>query len=374
MSWLAFLLAFSPSAEAKWEMSDLSLLMPLPEPGAQNRLWHARTTTRGGALLPKEVYDSLPMLVVLRDREWLYDSLRVVAARIDPCFAEGNGPCRRQVRFVWQPMEEIRGSFTTLDAAAHTFHELSDQDWANLIAGLERLKKLYPLPSGQALGVHPHLASSGIQGAFGREFARLLFSVCGPLNLVRATAMTVNTEGTVWVFTGFDIKNGKHERFLIPRVNNRAQAFFSDLENALEFRATMNPFPANEASFLSFLRDSSTAERELGEDEIAKAVRSSLVALNPKLSNPGTIDCASCHAARAVPLWAELRFPSWNWNGMFAGELFRGEGNLTNISASPRRTNVLRAFGYFNRDPILSPRTIFETSLAVESMNARFKP
>lgn len=366
---LALTLSFP--AFSAWEMNEVSYLLPLPTPGYPNRLWAADTAAKNGQLLPRSVYQELPMLVVLRDREWLYQALRVVAFRVDPCFQEGTGnpPCRRQLRFVWQPLEETRGQWMALDAAVHTFHDLNEAEWKTLKEGLSRLRTRYPQEKGLALQVHPRLAKEGIGSAYGRELSRILFSLAGPGNLTRATAMTVNTEGTVWVFTGFDLKDGVATRIPVPRTKNVAQAFFANLERPLDYRSTMNPFPQNEAPFLSLLRDSAAAEREMTEAELQSAVRSSLRALNPRLSNPGTVDCASCHAARGVPAWASEKFPRWNWDSIFGDDLFRAPGaNLTDTTVQPRRTNILRAFGYFGTDPVISPRTVFETALVAGAM------
>lgn len=360
---------FPVSASASWELNEVSFLFPLPGPAQANRLWDVRTNGVGGALLPRSIYDKLPMLVVWRDREWIYPNLRVVGVRVDPCFQEGTSPCRKQVRLAWQPMEELRGQWTTLDAAVHTFHDLDDASWTRLRDGLTALKTRFPMPPNLPLQVHPHLASSGPNGAYWQSFSRLILGVIGFGNLSRATVMTVNTEGTVWVFTGFDIKNGEATRIPVARTNHVAQAFFFEPGDPLEYRSSMNPFPANEAPFLNLLSDSAKAEREMGEEEIAKAVRSSLVALNPRRSNPGTIDCASCHAARAVPDWAAEKFPRWNWETMFGDDLFRGAGNLANTTVQPRRTNLLRAFGYFGTEPVISPRTVFESSLVAGAMD-----
>jgi hypothetical protein len=363
-------LALPLPAQSAWELNELSYLFPLPEPLAENHLWGTSTPGRHGTLLPRSVYAELPMLVVPRDREWLYENLRVVAARIDPCFREGHdesAPCRRQIRFVWQPMEIVRGSWTTLDAAVHTFHELSEDEWKKLRLGLFALKTKFPMDSSLPLQVHPLLSRSP-QGTQFRELSRLLHSFTGPANLVRATAMTVNTQGTVWVFTGFDIKDGVATRIPVPRTKNVAQAFFTSLENPFEYKSTMNPFPANESPFLRILQDSAAAEREMKEEELVEGVRSAINALNPLRSNPGTIDCASCHAARAVPTWAKAKFNGWNWEGLFGKDLFRSSANLADTTPQPRRTNLLRAFGYFGSDPVISPRTVFETALASAKM------
>lgn len=356
-------------ASSSWELSDFSILMPLPAKESANQLWPASAEGRGGALLPRKVYDQLPWLTTDHDRNWIYENLRVVGMRIDPCFREGSGPCQKQIRLVWQPLEKTDGEWAALDVAVHTFYSLGDADWVRVLSGLLELKARYPMEANLPLGVHPILKAQGMGGSYAKELSALLLSLCGTANLNRATAMTVGVEGSVWVFTGFDIEGGVMKRISIPRTDNQAQGFFVRLPAGEEFEASLNPVPQGENAFLSLLADSVNAEKAMGEKTVAEAVRSSLRMLNPRFSNPGTVDCASCHAARAVPAWAEAHFPAWNWKTIFGELVFEGPGNLKDTTPGTRRTNVLRAFGYFGRDPVVSARTVFETSLTLEQMN-----
>ncbi len=364
------LFAASPAVAAPlWELNQLSILMPLPEREAPNHLWAPKTRVRDGVPLPEQVYQALPLLVIPGDRNWLFEHLRVVAVRIDPCFIEGSEPCQKQIRFVWQPVEQVNGVWRTLDAAIHTFHLLDDRSWSDLVAELAKLNKKFPIPPNLPLGIHPLLKVQGMTGAFATELARILIGHIREKNFIRATAMTVNTEGTIWVFTGFDVKDGQLTRTSIPKTDNVAQAFFSNLKGSPEYITRMNPEPSGEQLFLTLLSDSFQAKQKMSQNDVVEVVRKSLEFGNPRLSNPGTVDCASCHAARALPAWGQVNFPNWDWQGLFAKEIFRGQGNLNNTSIRPERTNVLRSFGYFESDPAISPRVIHETSLAAELMN-----
>jgi hypothetical protein len=365
------LLCSSPLPALAWELNQLAILFPLPERGAGNSLWGPGTKTQAGPPLPRAVYDDLPTIAQGRDREWLYGSLRVVAVRIDPCFREGDGPCQKQLRFVWQPVEQgPDGTWQTLDAAVHTFHVLSDDAWNALTADLAELNGKFPLPPDQPIGVHPWLRAQGPGGAFGLALARVLFRYAKEENFARATAMTVNREGTIWVFTGFDVNGREHRRIAIPKTDNVAQAFFTGLFDSPEFAARMNPEPP-EKSFLRLLRDSWRAKQEMSPAELVEVFRRALEFGNPRLSNPGTLDCASCHAARSLPEWGRTNFPGLEWEKLFQREIFRGPGNLVNTTVRPARTNVLRAFGYFGRDPVISPRLVHEASLGLERMNGQ---
>jgi hypothetical protein len=347
---------------AAWELNQVSILMPLPEKGAANDLWRDFP-------LPRNVYESLPRLTFTKDADWLYDNLRVVAVRIDPCFVDVQGPCQRQIRFVWQPLENTNGGWRTIDAAVHSFHTLNENSWRSLAGELARLNKKFPMASGLPLTVHPVLKAQGLKGEYGRELERIFKSRVSEANLTRATAMTVNAQGTLWTFAGFDVNGEQLTRLPVPKTDNVAQAFFVRRTGDSEYVSRMNPEPQGEKLFLTFLADSAKAKLEMSSDDMVEAVRKSFELSNPRRLNPGQVDCASCHSSRAVPDWAALNFPNWNPSEIFKNEIYRGPGNLTNITVNPLRTDVLRAFGYFGADPVVSPRVIHETSLVVERMD-----
>lgn len=121
-------------------------------------------------------------------------------------------------------------------------------------------------------------------------------------------------------------------------------------------------FPEN-AAFVDVIANSRTAPKRFPRERLALGVRRALAVENPRLHNPGTVDCASCHAAQAVPGWAARQFPDWSFPQMFAAENFAPTVD-PQVGGYPWKASVLRAFGYFGRDPVISRRVMFETSLA----------
>ncbi|MBX2988017.1 MAG: hypothetical protein KF802_08970 [Bdellovibrionaceae bacterium] len=362
---LALLSSFSFAA---WDLNDLSILMPLPANGEEQLMLHARSPGQGGVLMPPPVYEALPGIVVGGDKQAIYERfLKVVAVRIDPCFAEGTAPrnCLRQIRLVWQPLKAAPNGWSTHDAAIHTFHVLDENQWSSLLTSLRELKTKGFLATGLPLQVHPVLRAQGYRGPYWKELSRLLLSFCGPQNLWRATAMTVNPMGNVWVFTGFNVNQGQLQRIQIARLQRPAQSVFVNIRDVSEFIMDISPAPENEIPLLTLVRDSKTAQKVKPEAEIAEAVRRAVIFENPRLHNPGTLDCASCHIARNVGLWAQERYPRWSWNQLFGKELYRGPGQLSNTTRQNRRVDALRAFGYFEKDPIISQRVINESSASL---------
>lgn len=360
-----------------WDLNELSVLMPLPRVIESGAMWTPRTSGGRGELLPASTYGVLPQIVMGQDPARVFEALRVVALRFDPCFQEGTvpGPCQRQVRLVWQPLvargARLESGVGTIDASVHSFHILDEAEWRELVRGLRALKARFPLGPGLPLQVHPWLAREGYGGPFWAEFQRTVLPFLGDENIGRVTAMTVNPRGNVWVFLGFDRTAGRWHRQAIPRANHTAQGFFSGLVGAPEFRADMNPRPEGETTLLEFFLDSAKMRAEQPEERLIEAVRRAHFIENPRLSNAGTVDCASCHAARAIPAWAEKNYPAWA--GRAFPERFVASGNAVNLTVNPLRTNVLRAFGYFGADPVIAQRTINETALILTSgaMNSR---
>lgn len=375
---IALVLGCASSAWAQtWDLNELSVLMPLPRALEAGAMWSPRTSGGRGELLPPAIYGVLPQIVMGQDPTRVFEALRVVALRFDPCFQEGAvpGPCQRQVRLVWQPLvargARLESGVGTIDASVHSFHVLSEPEWRGLTQGLRALKVRFPLGPGLPLQVHPWLAREGYGGAFWSEFQKTVLPFIGGDNIGRVTAMTVNPRGNVWVFLGFDRAGGSWHRQAIPRANHTAQGFFSGLVGAPEFRADMNPRPDGETTLLEFFLDSAKMRAEQPEERLVEAVRRAHFLENPRLSNAGTVDCASCHAARAIPAWAEKNYPAWA--GRHFPERFVSPLNAANLTVQPLRTNVLRAFGYFGVDPVIAQRTINETALIISSgaMNAR---
>lgn len=345
-------------AFAAWNVNDLSILLPLPKAGEESKM-----IGPSPALLPKPLYDALPNMLMKPDPETVYNGLlKVVAIRFDHCFREGDSPCQKQVRLVWQPVRFQGGKATTLDGAIHTFHAFDDAAFASLVEELKPLR----LASGPAeLGVHPTLAAEGY-GPFWEKLKSLVNKHCGVKNLIRATMMTSNPRGVIWVFSGFDIVNGQLKRMEIPRTSGATtQSFFAALENAGgEFRAGLDPAPAGEEPFVNLLRNSVEAKTRMTDRSLIEATKSALKAENPRLSNPGTIDCASCHSAHVIPLWTLKNF-TFDWDTTFAAELFA----RLNPLSQPEPANVLRAFGYFKDRPVVSRRVANEAAETAAQFN-----
>jgi len=353
-------------------LNDYSILLPLPHRDQLKLVLGPQSQGSRGALLPTRLSEGLPALVPgFGDKdEIVAERVRVVAVRLDPCFFEGVGPikCQAQIRMVWQPLLLDRRVPMTQDAALHTFYNLTDAEFAQLLLDLK------PYSVGQKLDplqVHPGFLRHGYDSPYARGFFSVLLRYAGESNFSRVTFMAVNPRGTVWAFGAFDIKQGELDRQMIPRIDFGGQGFFVSLQNLQEFRSQMNPYPPDEADFLSFLDNSAEVKKMKGDADLQKVIRRAYEFENPEKHNPGTLDCVSCHIAQPVRRWAELQFPQWNVDQVFAGSKFSRPLLINNEPSPLFRIDQLRAFGYFGSEPVITDRVLNETAVVFSSLQGR---
>lgn len=351
-----------------WTLNDVSLLLPLPEWSEVNELLSPFDLGEKGELLPLDVYKSLPSMVIGADPELIYNEhLKVIALRIDPCFLEKNSPyaCRRQIRMVWQPVLPNGLKTITADAAFHSFYDLDDKEWSQL---LKLLAPLSQLDLHHELDVHPLIRRQGLKGEHWQILKSIFLKFIGSENLVRATVMTVDQVGSFWVFSGVNVESGVISRIQIPRIDRVNQGFFLDLSDLREMRTSINPYPENAANWLNLVTDSKRALREMSRSEMSEALGQALKIENPQMEDPSSMDCVSCHIAQSVRLWADRNL-SWDWKSELSESWYQSNDvNLKNNSVNPGFANRLRAFGYFIDEPVISQRLINESAEALTAI------
>jgi hypothetical protein len=222
------------STDGGLDVNDVSFLIPLPAPGHEATLLALSDSDGRGVLLPRALYDGLPVLVEGTAPAELYARLRVVGIRVDPCFPGSTPPaapsCLKQLRLVAQPLhvggEDADFQTVSEDATVHLFNGLSDADFDEVHRGLWSLKALAgELTDGRPLGVHPVLEREGLEGAYGSALRSLVLRHCGAQNLTRVAFMSVATQGSLWRFGAFDVENGALVAAQIPRIGTTAQGF-----------------------------------------------------------------------------------------------------------------------------------------------------
>jgi hypothetical protein len=355
-----------------WSMNDASVLLPLPDGNDFQYLLSPSEKNSTEALLPHSVFQLLPELSNQANQESLYwNNIKVIGVRFDPCFQEGESAsyCRRQIRLVWQPLLVKGNQTTTIDAAIHTFHEFSESEW-ELIKNQWRPNSNDHLP----LQINPTIQVQGYQGAYWNQLKKIILQFCHESNLIRVTTMGVR-QNNVWNFMGIDRTPQGWKRMEIPKLNSNvapvAQLFFlvpESLLNLKEFKGGASRLPQGQENWEWFLSDSINMKKNQSEAEFKKIIRKAIQLENPKLNNPGTSDCVSCHLAQPVRLWGEANFKNWNWDQEFKTDQFAAsKQNLENKSVNPFQADRLRSFGYFGFEPIISQRVIHETAIVVDT-------
>ncbi len=357
------------------DLNDVSFLYPLPPPGRESSLLHVSAAGLGGQLLPRRHYDGLPPLVEGQTPDALYQLLRVVSARVDPCFPGSAPPaaptCVKQLRLVAQPVlpggADAGFATTTFDATVHLFYGLSDSSFEAVHRGLWELHALADGQTrGRPLGVHPVLARQGLDGAYAAVLNGLIRAHAGEANLTRVAFMAVNAQGFAWTFGASNVDGGALVDDTIPRLNGAKRQGVQE-QGTAEFRAGLMLPPPTGDELPVIL---SERELRLTDDfTLGEALTSALRLEHPERSSPKTADCASCHVASRARRNAEQRRMVDNraHPDLFTSSRF----DLRRLDGVGDDPHALRAFGYFGPRTALSQRTINESAVVADVLSSR---
>jgi hypothetical protein len=357
------------SEDAGLDLNDVSFLFPLPAPGHEAQLLGL------DALLPRALFDGLPVIVEGAEADALFARLRVVSVRVDPCFPGSAPPappsCVKQVRLVAQPVlnggPDAGFTETTEDATLHLFYVLDDAQFADVHRALWQLKAAAGVATdGAPLDVHPVMKSEGLDGAYAAAVKQLVRTHCGAQNLARVAFMSVSNFGRAWRFGGFDVVGGALVATDIPRLNGLTAQNVQEFGTP-EFR-NGSLLPAPPGDDLDTLL-SESALRLADERTLSRALTSALQIEHPARSSPKTIDCGSCHVASRARRHAEAERQvdtSAHEDAFHAAPRF----NLARVDGAGDDPAALRAFGYFGARSALSQRTINESAVVAEALSA----
>lgn len=342
--------AGSDGGPRPWNPNEVSILFPPPLELAMRG-----TRSDGGAseLMPADVFArlgnrdaGLPRLVeAFADRD-LYPDLRVVSARVDPCFdgPDDAGVCERQVRLAAQVVEP-GGSIS--DAAIHLFYRLNEAEFIEVLARLRALSRAQPV-SG-VLGVHP--APAGI--------AAVIRDACSTANLTRFTFMAVGRSKN-WFFHILDRRSDGSfvESEIVGAGSSDA---FTDQGQPGFRMGIMPPVPWFPAALLT------TGEtRALSQPAFESAYDALVRLANPKLTRTADVSCAACHAGPSTQV-ESLRDRDAGTAPMTASAY---ASPPLQPSTPPFRIGNMHAFSYFFGQPTVSERTLNETQEVVRYLSS----
>lgn len=363
------------------QLNDVSVLFPLPSSAAEQSDGLLAMTAKGarGELLPKRMFEELPSIfgsvasdLIGATNSASYDNLRVVAMRIDPCFAELEPPasgqgCRNQVRLVVQETE-VGSAF---DSGLHLFYAVSREEVLELVRAIGGLRQ--KLAVSRALGKlqpHPLMVEQGLAGEMASGVRAAILAHAGSENLVRITRMTQNN-GPFWDFSGFEVESGKLVPMHIPTLPADGDAKQTIERNFGAFQGLEANPPSGSTDEITLLSRPTEASA-LSESERAAKLTSLLRVENPGAHSPDTIDCASCHAATPIKKlvvephgWSTAGLPAFEPNAArFDREALEPsyDGDTTPIM------NV-HAFSYFGAGLGISQRVVNESAAIVDYLS-----
>jgi hypothetical protein len=343
------LLSGDASASMAAGMNDVSILFPMPTSIADiDNLLAPSTFGVGGPLFPSELYASLGSITGSTVIEIdagpplnptffpptnlglpevyiaAYDDLRVVAMRVDPCFASlapdpSGAGCTAQLRLIFQevrwedagtpPAYSSESGAAVFDSAIHAFYDLSRAQFLSLARALIDLR--IANENGDSLGPlapHPIMVRQGLGGPMSQGVQRLILQYAGEQNLVRVAESGIvdfvcdcPSFAGKWGMSVFDVQGlpAAATARAIPTlvdVNVDGGSVFAQFmvlnagpvfdvspttTASDDYLAIYNPFP---------LGGLPSSTNKAGIDALLRVE-------NPRYNSPDTIDCASCHMA-----------------------------------------------------------------------------
>lgn len=359
-------------AQAKlWDLSDVTQIYSL----------EAAVTAgvRLSEVLPREVYAQVigqtgltpgartPGFVLTPEE--LYRNLSLVAFRIDPCFRDlFTDPCRRQIRAVWQPITQVAGRYTTVDAAVHTFYDLTPAEFELVLQNLQAFKQAAQArTNGGPLQVHPGLRE---KTSYAQSVGTLLRRAIGWRNTSRIAVMKLMMGENGWRFLGFDVIGGKLKlQEIFPgliqeqQLNNLAEDGAYDARQTLASSVTREK-PDQLFRVANDSRDPALSDVETLKLYFARSIRVS----QPRLHLPGTVDCLSCHASDGVKAVTARALIARGFNVKIPQPT--GRYDLRNRSALYGSTRSQRGVGYFRDGLQILDRTILESAEVADALNS----
>jgi hypothetical protein len=384
-------------------MNDVSVLFPLPSTQADiENLLAPSATGIQGVLLPSALYvlvgpiaggtdDPFPDANEPHETFAAYDALRVVAMRIDPCFASlapdpSGAGCAAQMRLVFQELTWITlegdagPAAWAFDSALHASYALSRDQFLTLSRALVALRAANQ--DGDVLGPlapHPIMAREGLSGAMSQGVEKLILQYAGADNLVRVAVMNLNAPAFasfgVWGFGVFDV--GGAPSTATPRAiptlvdpSDGGSVYTQGVAGAGSSEANPSPVTTSADNFFPLYLP---GEADASFDP--PALLDALVRVeNPSDNSPETIDCVSCHLA--TPAEMGIGIPKYGFYDTASPMAFQPDGTNVTRADMAATYNPLGAFGlnvhafsYRETSPNISQRVVNETAAVVEYVN-----
>ena len=372
------------------QMNDMSVLLPLAgksQSDVDTNYLSASTKTGTGdasVLFPEAIFDAANGPTAGINAKPTWDSMRLVAFRFDPCFAQigpitSSTKCDNQLRLVFQAVRVLNGSKTASadDGAFHVFYSLTR---AQLVAALNEVTALRIAndPTDSDLGplaIHPLVKKQGMTGAMAKGLNAIVLKYADPTKIETTTSFHgVFAQGTTWSFDKVTVESGTPTLANIPTLSPAGTVESMRLGTADEglLSVSMNSSTNKDGNRLML----SPVQLETASDADKQAAYDSALRIeNPAFHSPNTIDCSSCHTAQiSRQLIGEQHFklsPDGNPN-LFAPDpsISADDLALTVPVIMPVGLSLnLHAFSYDGQLPTIISRVVNETAGNVAYVN-----
>jgi hypothetical protein len=381
------------------QLNDVSVLYPLAKTeGDFESYLPASTPGRGGVLLPLDLYERAasafwpgsygpPSQSTL---DATYSTLRVIAFRLDPCFANV-GPitpqshCQAQIRLVLQPLAFANGATTADDEAVHAFYSLTPEELVSAVRAVVAAREsIGGLADLGPLAVHPILARQGPGGPMARVLGSLVARYAGASNLVRVTTLRSANVGEsrpkgerqakAWNFHGYEVVGGMLTPLVIPALPSGSTSV-DFIARSAPLNGVFQP-PTTSPDDMQMMADATRFDAA-GAAARASSFDAALRIENPDVNSPNTIDCASCHLARPSRdlVAATLGLSAANDpNAFTADPRFVPSADMALTTSGNATMLNVHAFSYLAGDAMINARTINESASIVAYLNAGVLP
>lgn len=380
----------------RWGVNDVSILAPLPANAAElDRMLKLTDVGAKGALMPLGLFQQFrPSKLVDGEQQdtSLYPLFRVLSLRVDPC----SGPeCRNELRLVAQPLQ-FQPEVHVIDFSFHLTYVLSSTEMTSLLADLWQFKLASPISTSEAaLGIHPGLASAGIDSAYYEQLKAIVLRYVGQQNLFRVTTTNLQLGAAFsgapmaffWNFKS--VLRGADDVLvpeLIPTFQQTEQVIVVRSVNELvltpgqpappleQVILTIDPIlPVGDDLIAPFLKSAADIIA-MSDTDVQRATDATYRIENPNIHRFENTDCLSCHVAAKAREVANA----------FRGALPEGNDRYSSAAGNDHVENnsfatdfrLLRAFSYGSLGsspsltrPSIIPRTVFESVEVARRLN-----
>ena len=358
-----------PLPSLKVEANDTAYLWLIDEVHSQN-LIGLSNSTRNGFLMPRELYNQIPHLAPFLSKDEIYNQLKVVAIRLDPCFPiidlNDTSNCTNQIRLVMQPVS--KGSAE--DVALHIVYNISRKQLKVLLESLLIIKKYFGINTDdRALGVHPAYDDLTIGRLFQKEIQNKILDVIDLDVLMGVSYMKINMFRNAWIFGSLAYVGGE----LVPQTlshTSTPEIVFSANDSGTEANF-VSPIPAVTTDLYSLFDFSAIIE---DKEKLQSGLSGAFVVEDPTISSITNTDCVSCHVSTTFKNKAlQALDQNADTSSQFIGNNIIMPEIDFQTGGDDFNTDDTHNFGYFGKKVSISMRTVNEVARVTSYINNNMK-